>query len=143
MQVHICRESSDPRRAGRCACGKKITYGMRDRDIDLERYLTNIAAQAAGHMDVRPDGSMTGNTRGLDGFADHRALPGGVRSEMDYDREMAEELADARNYAVWGIEPIWAEVRAGDSQHTADYERRMRALSHLVAAWHALHDRGP
>lgn len=143
MTQHICRESSDPRRAGRCACGKTITYGLRDRDIDLERYLTSIAAQAHGHTETLPNGTLTGDTRGLDDFSDHRALPGGVRGDMDYDREMAEEIADARNYAVWGIEPIWTDVRAGESQNTSDYERRMRALGFLVAAWHALHDRGP
>jgi len=140
---HTCRQSSDPRRRGQCACGKRLEYGLRDRDLELERYLTNIAAQAAGHVEVKPDGTQTGDTRGLDDFADHRALPGGVRAEMDYDREMSEEIADARNYAVWGIEPIWLNVRSGVSEFTADYERRMRCLSYLIAAWHALHDYGP
>jgi hypothetical protein len=115
---------------------------LRARDIQLERYLTSIAAQAVGHTKLK-DGTVVGDTGGLDEFADGRAHPGGVRASMDYDREIAEELADARNYAVWGIEPYWAEVRAGESRYTADYERRMRALSHLVAAWYALHDYGP
>jgi hypothetical protein len=115
----------------------------RERDISLERYLTSIAAQATGHTKPKGDGTSVGDTGGLDEFADRRALPGGVRAGMDYDREMAEEIADARNYAVWGIEPFWAEVRAGESRYTSDYERRMRSLSHLIEAWHALHDYGP
>ena len=117
-------------RTGRCVCGKvEATYGLRDRDFVLERSLMEAASAAAGFA----------NDGGLGAYADYRAIPGGVRADIDADQETREELADARNYLVWGIEPIFARVRAGDSQFTADYERRLRALSHLVAAWHALH----
>jgi hypothetical protein len=39
---------------------------------------------------------------------------------------------------VWGIEQIWDEVERGDSDAVRDYDRLMRALSHILAAWSAL-----
>ena len=102
---------------------------MRERDPELEASLMQAAAAAAG---LPGDG-------GLSAYADHRAHPGGVRAELDADQETREELADACNYLRWGIEPIFARVRSGESEFTADYERRLRALSYVVAAWHALH----
>lgn len=102
---------------------------MRDRDPLLERSLMETAVRAAG---LSSDG-------GLGAYADLRAYPGGVRVDLDADQEAREELADARNYLTWGIEPIFAQVRLGDSEFASDYERRLRSLSYVVAAWHALH----
>jgi hypothetical protein len=124
---HRCVESLDPRRRGQCSCGRPIIRGLRERDIRLERELTATAAASVGLTDM-----------GLSDFADARALPGGVRADIDPDREAMEEYADARNYLVWGIEPIYAQVGALDSRFTDDYERRMRSLRHLVQAWTAL-----
>ena len=106
-----------------------VTYGTRERDIHLERVLSLDAAYAVN----------LSSTGGIDEYADLRAHPGGVRADLDADQEAREELADARNYLLWGIEPIYAMVRSGRSQYAADYERRMRALSHVHQAWHALH----
>lgn len=106
---------------------------MRERDLRLERMLTATAAAAHG---------LPG-TGGLDAFADQRALPGGVRIELDADLETAEELADARNYLVWGIEPIYAAMVGGESVAGALYARRMRTLGHIAAAWHALQSGAP
>lgn len=71
-------------------------------------------------------------------FADARAAPGGVRENLDAVQEICEELADAANYAVWGIEAVYDRMLAGDSEATAVYERLMRSLSAIVAAWDAL-----
>jgi hypothetical protein len=111
----------------------------RPRARALERHLTALAAQAAGFIDTAPDGSCVGDTLGLDGFADARAWPGGVRCDLDGDREAAEEYADARNYHVWTIERIYQRFLDGEPSAAEVYERHMRALSHLLAAWHALH----
>jgi hypothetical protein len=151
---HIHRPSPDPRRAG-CACGhhplvdtpvavqadadKAGNYEEYvDRDLALERYLSGLAARAAGYLRAMPDGSVQGDTGGLDEFADARAWSGGVRASIDARREIQEELADARHYAVWGIQQIWDAYRAGDSAAAREYDRYMRALQHIVEAWHAL-----
>jgi hypothetical protein len=102
---------------------------MRARDIALERRLTDTAAKAAG---LPGDG-------GLWRYANQRAHPGGVRADMDYDEETRQELADACNYLVWGIEPVYASL--GSGQFVDDYERYMRALSRVALAWHELHRR--
>lgn len=103
---------------------------MRSRNPGLERELDALAARSVGFPS---DG-------GLGRYADQRALPGGVhhRNADDWDREVAEELADARNYCVWGIEAVWAQVQAGDAEACDQYERRLRALSRIIGAWHDL-----
>lgn len=101
---------------------------MRARDLDLERRLTALAAQAAGFT---TDGD-------LGPFADGRAHPGGVRETFDAKIEIAEELADARNYCVWGIERVWDGYIAGDAQAASEYSRYMACLVGVVTAWHAL-----
>ena len=103
---------------------------MRARDHQLERELGELAAKAAGFFD----------THGLDSFADHRAHPGGVRESIDPVREMREEIADARNYACWGIEPLWEAYLAGDHDAGKRVAKLLDSLSHLIAAWHALAD---
>lgn len=109
-----------------------------DRDRALERYLLDIAAQAAGH--TRPEGlSVVGDDGGLGAFADHRAHPGPVHLPRDFDREAAEELADCCSYLIWGIQEHHAAFLAGDAGAVDAYERRMRALAGLVRVWHDLH----
>lgn len=102
---------------------------MRPRDARLERELVALAVQAAG---VTSD-------LGLREYADHRALPGGVRLDLDPIAEAREELADACNYLIWGIEPLYARYLAGDPEAADLYERMMRTLSGVIAAWCALH----
>jgi hypothetical protein len=101
----------------------------RPRDVALERSLTVLAAQAAGFTD---------GTHGLDDFADQRAHPGGVRVR-DLERDVLEELADARNYCVWVIEPLWEAHLAGDPEASATVERCLRALAGVVRAWREMH----
>lgn len=103
---------------------------FRPRNVALERHFTEIAARAA---------ALPGAQHTLDAFADQRAWPGGVREDLDSDRETAEELADARHYLVWGLVPLYERAAAGDPAVLDAYERRLRALSHVIAAWHALH----
>lgn len=138
---HVCRESANHRHAGYCDCGKRyippVTH--RPRNEKLERYFTNVAAAASGFYTKDEYGQPVGDTFGLDDFADARAMPGGVRINIDVDRETAEEFADARNYLVWGLEPIYRAAREGDGEASDLYERRMRALRFLIAAWQALH----
>lgn len=100
----------------------------RPRNLSLERHLTETAAKAAG----LPDGNA------LSHFADSRALPGGVRPGLQSRQEIAEELADARNYAVWGIEPLWEAYQAGDTEATQEVAQLLHALSLIVAAFHGL-----
>lgn len=108
---------------------------MRPRDHARERSITELAARAAGFFDA--DGR--GQTFGLDDFADHRALPGGVRSGVDWTEEGREECADLRSYLVWRIEEVLPGVERGDSDACDVYARHMAALSGLIAVWHALH----
>lgn len=100
----------------------------RPRRKDLERDLVDVASRATG---------LSGDA-GLWEFADKRAAPGGVREGLDAVQEIAEELADACNYCVWGIERVYEQMLEGDSEATAQYERLMRCLSSVVAAWDAL-----
>lgn len=115
----------------------------RARDIDAERRLSALAASAVGLTRPGPDGRIVGDTYGLDDFADHRALPGGVRLELDPEQECLEELADARNYLVWGLVPLSERFESGDAEAAELYARRLRALSYVVKAWAALVYEGP
>lgn len=103
---------------------------MRPRDVALERRLTTLAAKAVGSEPAAAS---------LSAFADERAWPGGVRTELDPTQEAREELADCRSYLVWGIERVYAEVLAGDPVACDEYERLMRALGAVVSAWRELH----
>lgn len=100
-----------------------------DRDPALGLYLVDIATRAAG---------LTSD-HGLNALAEHRALPGPVHLPRDFDQEIREEIADARNYAIWAIQESYGDYLAGDPGAADDYERRMRALSKLVLAWVELH----
>lgn len=86
---------------------------------------------------------MVGDSCGIDEYADHRAWPGGVRLELDPDVEAAEELADCRSYLLWGLVPLAERFEAGDPDAAELYARRLRALSYVIRAWHALHYDGP
>lgn len=120
-------------RCGKLQCRPKLDQpvtenGTTPRNIPLERELTALAAQAAGHE----------TDYGLRDFADARAWPGGVRKDLDCTREIAEEISDASNYAVWGIERIYDRVLAGDPAVLDDYERLMRAHAKIIEAWREL-----
>lgn len=128
--TQVCAPSPNPRiKCARCyrpdLCSKPK---RRPRDKGLELELTALAAKAVGHD----------TDYGLRDFADRRALPGGVRADLDCTREIAEELADASNYALWGIERIYNRVLAGDVEVLDDYERLMRAHSKIIEAWREL-----
>lgn len=105
---------------------------MRPRNIPLERELTDIAARAVG---LSPAVAQT-----LCRYADGRAMPGPVRVR-DMDAEAFPEIGDARNYLVWGIEPIYADFLTGDPTASADFARRMQALGHVAQAFQALRTR--
>lgn len=98
---------------------------MTERDVALERHLTNLAAVAAGLP----------NDRGLRAFADARCLPGPIRTPRNWDQEAAEELADCANYLVWGLIEDYDAYAAGEPEGTARFERRLRALRRVVEAW--------
>lgn len=109
--------------------------GLRPRNLEIEAHLMSIATQAAGHVTFDDWGNPVGDDAGLSAFADSRARPGGIRSDLDADLETFEELADARNYLLWGIERDYAAFLRGESEATARYERRMRALRAVIVAW--------
>jgi hypothetical protein len=100
------------------------------RDHTLERELTELAARSVGLVG---DG-------GIGAFADFRALPGGVRprSLEAWRREVAEELADARNYCLWWAQSVYRAMLAGESAACEEYERAMRALAGVLVAWRGL-----
>jgi hypothetical protein len=109
------------------------------RDPSLERHLVGLAAQAAGHVTIDPQlGIPVGDDGGLTAYSERRILPGPVRDLADWDTELREELADARNYAVWGIQRDWPAYQAGEPVAAEAVARRLRALAHVVEAWHAL-----
>jgi hypothetical protein len=103
---------------------------VRPRDRALERQLDKLAALAAGYG---------GDDGGLGAYADQRALPGGVRPDLDGIRELSEEIGDGRNYVVWDIERMWPLVLAGDAEACERYARLMAAHTRLVQAWRELH----
>jgi hypothetical protein len=114
------------------------------RDFPLEARLTGLAAQAAGFTRAGHNG-VEGDDAGLGAFADDRAFTGPIflahretGEPRDFVREIQEELADGRNYAVWRISMLYERVEAGDADALDEYDRLMRCLSHTVAAWHAL-----
>jgi hypothetical protein len=107
----------------------------RPRDVPLELRLTDIAARAAGRFTQDGDGDDGGLYR----FASARALPGGIRRDLDAILEISEELADALNYALWGIERSYARFLGGDHAAEQAYDRLMRCATCLIDAWHELH----
>jgi hypothetical protein len=106
----------------------------RPRDMDLEQHFMDTAARAADCY--RTDG--TGEDFGLSKFADERALPGGVRANMDHRREACEEAADLRNYLVWRAEAVFDAAMAGDAVALDRYEWSLRCLSKLIPLWREL-----
>jgi hypothetical protein len=110
---------------------------VRPRNLKLEAQLTDLAARAAGRFTASGDG----DDRGLLALAQSRALPGGVRENLEAVREIGEEAADALNYANWGIEKVYEDFLAGDHDAADTYDRLMRFSSRLVDAWHELHTR--
>ena len=107
----------------------------RPRNIGLERELTGIAAKGAGF--THP---ITGDPDdgGITEWAEFRALPGGVRLGLDDIRETREELADARNYLVWGVERVYDRYLAGDPEVIDAVVKRMDALTGVVRVWQTL-----
>jgi hypothetical protein len=141
--MQACVPSNDPRKVGQCLkCSQyargqdcpdppvrePVTKERRPRDVTLERELTQLAALAGGNA----------TDYGLRDYADSRAWPGGVRRDLDCDREALEELADCASYLVWGIVPLLEAVHAGVPDALDKYERRMRALSALIVCWREL-----
>lgn len=95
----------------------------------------DVASKAAGYFDA--DGN--GDDGGLSAFADARAMPGGVRADLDGVKEAGEEFADARNYLLWEIERIWPLVVAGEPDALDRYSQLFGALSALVNVHHKMH----
>lgn len=111
-------------------CGRLVDdAGLRPRDEALERQLTRLAARSVG---------CEAAASSLRAFADARAWPGGVRPGLDPTQECAEELGDASNYLLWGVERIYPSMVAGDPGACDEYERLMRALGAVVLAWREL-----
>ena len=57
--------------------------------------------------------------------------------------ETAEEFGDSRNYLLWGAIPLYPAYLAGDPTAAWHFVRRMRALGHVIQAWHVLHEAPP
>jgi hypothetical protein len=143
-----CVKSNDPRKEGQCLLCSQYGSGLpcpdpparndltetRPRDRDLEKHFMDIAARAAGCFKA----DETGEDYGLSEYADKRALPGGVRANMDHRREACEEAADLRNYLVWRAEAVYDDAMAGDAVALDRYEWAMRCLSKTIPLWREL-----
>ena len=124
MSCGRCEEGNDPRNAGRCfRCGMPVVRVDRDRDIAVERELTREAAKRVA-ADPEP----------LVLFAEARSDKGPVRDfpTRDFEREVREELADARNYLVWGI--YQAQDRGEDPRKLFACLARV-ASAYAVLSW--------
>jgi len=108
---------------------------VRQRNPEIEAHLMDVAARAAGR--VTPEGG--GDDLGLGAFAASRVWPGGIRTEVDWDREAREEAADLANYLMFAMQQDFAGYLRGESEASARYERRMRTLKTLVVLWWDLH----
>lgn len=106
------------------------------RDRHLEAHVTELAGRSVGMVNAEGKG----HDAGLGAFADSRALPGGVRprSREEWATEVAEEVADARNYLLWWVQSVWEGVQAGEPDACHEYERAMRALQGVLTTWRAL-----
>jgi hypothetical protein len=133
------RPFTDPRKSHLCRkCGAKVADKLpemavdngatRPRNLRLEHELIDLAAQAAGYT---TDG-------GLRRYADWRAKPGDVIIK-DNGSATRDKLADAANYVLWDLEQIHLDYLRGDPEAADDYERLLRTLSHIQAAWNAYH----
>lgn len=95
-------------------------------DTELGRDLTRIAAQACNRGDF------------ADSFSSYAETIMGQNGSAPDD--IYRRLADIRNELIQGIEPYYdGLVINGDSESAVEYERRMRALQNIVAAWVSLH----
>lgn len=95
-------------------------------DTELGRDLTRIAAQACNSGEF------------ADAFSSYAEMVIGQNGSAPND--IYRRLADIRNELVEGIEPYYDSlVIEGDSDSAVEYERRMRALQNIVAAWVSLH----
>jgi hypothetical protein len=125
MTDHVCHPGPNPRTQGSCVrCGRLLPPATVDLcDETFETQATLTAARQAG-----VDG------RGLDAFARARKMPGVVKQHAtrDFHQEVAEELADSRNYIVW-----WLEQARADGTLTNDKQwNLMQALGAVAVAWH-------
>lgn len=95
-------------------------------DAELGRDLTRIAAQACNKAEF------------ADSFSSYAEMIVGQNGSAPDD--IYRRLADIRNELIEGIEPYYdAFVTDTDSNSAVEYERRMRALQNIVAAWVSLH----
>lgn len=115
---------------------------MRERDRAHEHRVVQLAALAAGLATREPSGGvrLLGGTAQLERFADQRAgdLPLRPRTDDQWHIEVAEELADARNYLVWAIQKLEPAYLAGDGDAADRYASSLRALVAVLQAWSAL-----
>lgn len=61
---------------------------MRPRNFGLETRLTRLAARSEGFLAQDSRGEPIGDDAGLSAFANARALPGGIREDADFVREI-------------------------------------------------------
>lgn len=101
--------------------GQDLARSDRERVVAVERELTVEAARRVG-ADPEP----------LYVFAEQRANKGPIRDfdSRDFEREVREELADARSYIIWGIQQ--AQERGEDT------ERLFGVLARVASAYSVL-----
>jgi hypothetical protein len=124
---HECEPGADPRKQNSCVkCGRMLPEPppvVDLCDLDFEHEATRVAARQAGV-----------NGDGLNAFATARKMVGPVSEHLtrDFRQEVAEELADSRNYLVWWLE----QERHHGTLTTEKQWHIMQALGATAAAWH-------
>jgi len=131
---HVCCESENPRKAGYCDCGKELppeTGPRRDPQFECEitRYLLSGI-----NVDPEPLNVFAGRRADIAKRDYGRDFPDLSR---DLAKEACEELADARNYAVWWLDAFNRGLLP-DSEHWKA-EHVQAGLKHAALAFNEFH----
>lgn len=102
------------------------------RDVEHERYLTALAAEAAG---------VPHFAESISDYADARSWDGTIRARsiQQWRTDLIEELADARAYVVMTLTVTRPYFEAGSSWACDLYVQFMGCLVGVLAAWAAIH----
>lgn len=125
MSVHACSPSTDPRRVGRCACGKPVSQPLR-RNLQLERDITLEATRSVSDPSRLIEHA---ETRAIRLSAEYVGDPMLIAPGRDRVRDVREEIADARNHVVF-----WFQENPGEIGSELAHDLLI-ALRHLALAY--------
>lgn len=127
--AHKCRQTEDPRRPGKCACGEPLrTPTTILRDTDLEAFAIDHACRGIvdpqdliEHCCRRAGGTLSG---------EYVTDPLLVRADANWMLELRAEIADGVNYTVWKKQRLVAYEDLQASQAVLD-----GIIGHLARAY--------